>query len=194
MSERDPVSIHRVFLEAASILQNAGGGASVLMLEWAHIQRLVEEASRFFDDLPIHHAPEVKVEEKRGRWKRSTVRAVRQMYLAGFVQHSIDDSDTARTVFDAKIFLLGEDGVLRIRWEKVWFDLGDVPLEPGWMGVEDPRWIHMADLEVGTDSEPAAIGHLGSRDTEELLTALSRLATLTRDQIAARLGRLGELG
>ncbi|CAA9330391.1 MAG: hypothetical protein AVDCRST_MAG68-2443 [uncultured Gemmatimonadetes bacterium] len=191
MSKPDPVAAHTAFLEAARMLEEATGGSSVLMMEWAIIQQLAEEAAQLFHDLPAWEAPELEVAEGRRWWRRRAVRTVRQMYLAGFARES-GESTRERVQFAFTSFLLGDDGVLRIKVNDIWFYRRDCPLAPGWLAVDDKRWIHVADLDAGAGSEPVQLDDISKADTAALLEAFERLATLTRDAIAGRLGHLRE--
>lgn len=191
MSQPDPVAAHTAFLEAARMLEEATGGSSVLMLEWAIIQKLAVEAAQLFHDLPALEAPELEVAAKRRWWQRRAVRVVRQMYLAGFARESAESTpEQVRFAFTS--FLLGDDGVLRIKVDDIWFDRRDCPVAPGSLTVDDQRWIHVGDLDAGADSEPVQLDDISKVDTAALLEALDRLATLTRDAIAGRIGHLRE--
>lgn len=191
MKQPDPTSAHTAFLEAARMLKEESGGGSVLMLEWVVIQKLAQEAAQLFEDLPFTLAPDGARELPRRWWQlQPRFEWVEQMYLIGQVDEDVEESDDEQITFQVKSFLLGRDGVVRVNYDSVWFARRNVPIRAGVLAIDAKAWTHLVGLKVGEGADPAVFEDVTVDEAAQLLSALERLATATRDRIAARLQRL----
>lgn len=193
------------FADAAAMLNDFTGGASLLMVEWQLIEQLARQAAQIFDDLNATFAADLVTTFPRPwweppwtRWMRrgepGRTRIITQLGLLAYVEADAKGTNAETWSFHVVVFLLGQDGVLRFAagdptWPRA--QLPEPPLTPGTVGPGDPLWER---VNLGRGAVPVEAADLDLAATRDLLHAFAELADATRRSTAARIARLRESG
>lgn len=202
------------FAEAAGMLQDFTGGASLLQVEWELIQQLARQAAQLMDDLTATCSADLEIILPRRWWEppwtadrldprfspwvwQRTIRKkkIEQVFIAGTVEDSPMESDEDVLAFNVDVYLLGADGILRHSGDYFYFPRAQYPSPPlaaGIMGPNDPRWDHL--YRLGEAAQPVELAEVGIDLTEQLLQAFAELGAATRDALKSRIGQLQQAG
>lgn len=204
----------KAFAEAAGMLSDFTGGASLLQVEWQLIQQLAQQAAQLSGDLDAWSAADLVVTLPRPWWdppwadshdsaltrwvRRRAVRTrtVAQVVLMGSVDTDPEGTTAEHWSFYVDAYLLGDDGVLRVAGEFRAFSRAEhpePPYSPGDMGPCDPAWEELA-ISLGADPTLVELDGVGFDTTELLLKAFAELAEATRRTMASRIERLRHSG
>jgi hypothetical protein len=202
------------FAEAAGMLHEFTGGASLLQVEWELIQQLARQAAQLMHDLTAVAAADLEIILPRRWWeppwtadqldprlspwlRRRTIRkkTIEQVFIAGAVSDAPQESDRETVAFNVDVYLLGADGVLRHSGDYFYFPRAQYPSPPltaGILGLDDPRWDHL--FRLGEAALPVELAEVGIDLTEHLLQAFAELGAATRDALKTRIGQLQQAG
>jgi hypothetical protein len=202
------------FAEAAGMLREFTGGASLLQVEWELIQQLARQAAQLMDDLPATCAADLEIILPRRWWEppwtadqldprlsswlwRRTIRKkkIEQVFITGTVEDDPGGSDEHSVSFNVDAYLLAADGTLRYSGDFFSFPKGQYPTPPltaGTLGPNDPRWDYL--FRLGAAAHPVELAGLGIDATEQLLKAFAELGAATRDALKTRIGQLHQAG
>jgi hypothetical protein len=202
------------FAEAAGMLHDFTGGASLLQVEWELIQQLARQAAQLMEDLPATCAADLEIILPRRWWEppwtadqldprlspwlwQRTIRTkkIEQVFIAGTVEDSPTESDEEVVAFNVDAYLLGADGTLRHSGDFFYFSRAQYPSPPlaaGNLGPDDLRWDYL--YRLGETAQPVELADLGIVWTEQLLQAFAELGAATRDALKTRIGQLQQAG